>query len=184
MSTNVATSSSNLQLSTMQIDILSLLETSANLARLVLDHIQGCFSQHWKSGDVAFEENAMRDYISLLEKLFRSSPQIQPAVKEDAKKLAIEWKVKMRGKTENHWEILGFLQFVAAYRLVSSLGEDVVLKFLEKICQQKEALESCRTLGFANKIPGKVSENLLSQPLIKKRSKKKKKKVGLGVIFS
>ncbi|EXB67649.1 hypothetical protein L484_010215 [Morus notabilis] len=151
-SAGAVTSSPNLQLSTTQNDIFAQLQTLPDLAKFVLDHIQWCLSQHWKRGDAAFEENSMRYCIFLFEKLWRIFPRIQPSVKEDAMKLAGEWKDKMREKTENHWEALGFLQFLAAYRLVSSFGDDEILKFLETISQHKEALKSCLSLSFASQI--------------------------------
>lgn len=87
------------------------------------------------------------------------SPQIGPSLKENAKKLAVEWEVKMRAVPENPFEILCFLQFLATYGLVSSFNTYDILKLLEKISQHKEALELCTTLGFADNIPGKFSEN-------------------------
>ncbi|XP_010097342.2 FRIGIDA-like protein 3 [Morus notabilis] len=165
-SANVVTSSSNLQLSTTQNDVIALLETSCDPAKLVLDHIHGYFSQHWKRGDASFEENSMRNYILLFEKLFRMSPKILPMVKEDAMKLAREWKTKMRPETENQWEVLGFLQFLVTYRLVFSFGKDEILKFLETVCQHKEALELCRTLGIASKIPEFVRDLIRKKKLV------------------
>ncbi|PON63140.1 Frigida-like [Trema orientale] len=157
----VVPSSSNLQLSTLQNNILAHLQTSAD-AKFVLDFIQGSISEHWKRGVVGFEASVMISYISVFEQLFRISPQLQPLVKEEAKKLAVEWKAKMRTNTEYSLEVLGFLQFLATYGLISSFNENEILKFLETISQQKQALELCCNLGFAEKIPEFI-QNLIQR---------------------
>ncbi|PON63147.1 Frigida-like [Trema orientale] len=58
----------------------------------------------------------------------------------------------MRANTENLLEILGFLQFLAMYGLVSSLNEDEILNFLEMISQNEYALELSRPFASAYKI--------------------------------
>ncbi|PON73977.1 Frigida-like [Parasponia andersonii] len=157
----VVASSSNLQLSTLQNNILAHLQTSADPAKFVLDFIQGSISEYWKRGVVGFEASVMISYISVFEQLFRISPQLQPLVKEEAKKLAVEWKAKMRTNTEYSLEVLGFLQFLATYGLISSFNENEILKFLETISQQKQALELCCNLGFAEKINVAFSASVL-----------------------
>lgn len=146
----------------MQNNVIPLLQMSPDPAKFVLDSIQGPISEHWKRGDAGFEASVMTDYIFVFEQLFRSLPQIQPFVKEDARKLAVEWKAKLRPNADSSLEILCFLQFLATYGLVSLFSENEILKFLEKISQHKHTLDLCCTLGFAEKIPGKVCEILLS----------------------
>lgn len=131
---------------------------SPDPAKFVLDSIQVSIYEHWRRGDVGFDASVMSNYISVFEELFRILPQIQPLVKENAMKLAVEWKAKMRTNPEYSLEVLGFLQFLETYGLVSFFNEYEILKFLETISQHKEALELCCTLSFAERIPGNVSE--------------------------
>ncbi|ONI04679.1 hypothetical protein PRUPE_6G334100 [Prunus persica] len=91
-----------------------------------------------------------------------SQPHVGLDVKKDAISLAVQWQEKMRADTENSLEILGFLQFVAAYGLLSTLNGDEIVKLLGMICQHAQALELCEELGFADKIPeliGRVFAN-------------------------
>ncbi|PON73970.1 Frigida-like [Parasponia andersonii] len=119
----------------------------------VLDIMEGSFSQLWRKGDVGFKAGVMKSYISIFEQLLRISPPIEVPVREEAMKLAGEWKEKMRANTENSLEVLGFLQFLAMYGLVSSLNEDEILNFLGIISQNEYALELSRPFAPAYKIP-------------------------------
>ena len=137
----------------MQNDILAALQMP-DTAKHVLDIMEGSFSQLWRKGDVGLEASVMTNYISMFEQLLRISPPVELDVREDAMKLAGEWKEKMRANTENSLEVLGFLQFLAMYGLVSSLNEDELFRFLEMISQNKHALELSRPFASAYKIPG------------------------------
>ncbi|KAL6142726.1 hypothetical protein ACLB2K_061003 [Fragaria x ananassa] len=90
-------------------------------------------------------------------------PHVTPPLKEDAMKLAFQWKAKMRADVENAWEILGFLNFIAAYELVHTLDIDEIVKLLGMISQNKEALEFCQTLPYADKIPGEFIHCLVER---------------------
>lgn len=50
-----------------------------------------------------------RSCITLLEQLLKVSPKIKLAVREEAMKLACEWKAKMSTVHEYSLEVLGFL---------------------------------------------------------------------------
>ncbi|XP_004288225.1 PREDICTED: bifunctional 3-dehydroquinate dehydratase/shikimate dehydrogenase, chloroplastic-like [Fragaria vesca subsp. vesca] len=78
-----------------------------------------------------------------LELLIKQSPlptlvTYRPHLKEDAMKLAFQWKARMR-IPENSWEIWGFLHFIAAYELVYTLHVDETVKLHGMISQNKEA---------------------------------------------
>ncbi|BBH06654.1 hypothetical protein Prudu_018372 [Prunus dulcis] len=137
----------------IQKEMSAALETSSDPAKLVLDEIQTSFAQYWRKGDVGFNETFMFSNIALLEELMRVSRHVGPHLKEDAIKLAEQWKAKMRADTQNSLESLGFLQFVATYGLLPTLNGDEIKKLLGMIYQHKQALELCLTLGFADKIP-------------------------------
>ncbi|PQQ11468.1 FRIGIDA-like protein 5 isoform X1 [Prunus yedoensis var. nudiflora] len=137
------------------------LQTSSDPAKLVLDEIQTSFAQYWRKGDVGFDETFMFSNIPL-EELMRVSRHVGPHLKEDAIKLALQWKAKMRADTQNSLESLGFLQFVATYGLLPTLNGDEIKKLLGMNYQHKQALELCLTLGFADKIPDFI-QNLIER---------------------
>uniref|UniRef100_A0A2N9EFP1 FRIGIDA-like protein n=1 Tax=Fagus sylvatica TaxID=28930 RepID=A0A2N9EFP1_FAGSY len=139
-------------------EILSSLQMSLNPAKLVLNVMQGSFPHIWEKGDTGFEAGVMKNYILMLEHLKRVSPQIHPQIKEEAIKLAVEWKVKLTASTTNSLEVLAFLQLLATYELSSSFNGDEILKLFEVVAEYKQALEVCQSLGFLDQIPGKFSE--------------------------
>lgn len=139
-------------------EVYTALQMSSYPAKLVLDAMEGFFPPHTKKGDKEFEAVSIRKSCTLLlAQLMRILPRITPCVKEEASKLAVDWKVKLEVTGENSLEVLGFLQLVGVYRLVSDFDSDEVFKLFETIPQHKEAPELCGILGFADKVPGKLS---------------------------
>lgn len=138
--------------------ILLVLQMSPDPAKVVLDMMEGGFLSHWMREEQDFKGNVMKAYIFLFEQLMKLSPQCEPCVKENAMKLAFDWKVKIQAVTGNSLEMLCFLQFLAVYELISSFTEGSILMFLDKISQHKEAAELFPTLCFAKKVPGKFFE--------------------------
>lgn len=142
------------------IEMFDALQMSLNPAKLVLKLVQASLTEHWKIGHVG--SKVVMKNISILNDLTRVKPHVGLDVKKDAVSLAVQWQEKMRADAENSLEILVFLQFVAAYGLLSTLNGDEIVKLLGMICQHAQALELCKELGFADKIPGKFLENWLS----------------------
>ncbi|XP_024021988.1 uncharacterized protein LOC112091775 [Morus notabilis] len=135
-----------------QDDIIAALQMP-DPAKHVLGVVEGSFSQLWKRGDVGFEACFMKSYIFMFENLLRNLPLIQPHIREDAMKVANQWRKRMREDTENPLEVLGFLQFLAVYGLVSSFNEYDISGFLEMISRHKHALELSGSLRVAYEIP-------------------------------
>ena len=144
-----------------QNEVLAALQMSPNPAKFVLDLMLGTCSQHQKKGWTGFEESVLKIYVLMLEQLLQVSPLVQPNVKADALKLAIEWKAKMKLSAQNSIEIMGFLQFVAAFGLVSSFNRDEIFKLLGTAAQHQQARNVCRILGFTDMIPGKFTDSIL-----------------------
>lgn len=132
--------------------------------KLVLMLMQNSLVKYWTSAEASLKKGAMSCNIYLLKMLMRVSPQVGSHVKEDAKKLGLQWKenIKAAEHLENHLEIAGFLLFVVTYGLISTLNGDEIVKLLERLSQHKEAFESLLMHGFLDKILGKLLENLLS----------------------
>jgi hypothetical protein len=93
-------------------------------------------------------------HIFLLEQLMRISPNIEPCVREEALKLAIDLKAYMKEHTENSLVVLGFLLLLSIYGLLDSFNEDEVLELFAFVTQHKIAVELFGTLGFTNKVSG------------------------------
>ncbi|KAM1749721.1 hypothetical protein ACFX12_010546 [Malus domestica] len=172
---NANTDTRNLQGSTnehlnenesVQTKMLFNLQMSRDPAEVVLKLIKESLAQCWRKGDVGCESAVMEDSISLLNDLTDVSTPIGPDVIKNAKELAVQWKAKMRVDSENSMEILGFLQFIVTYGLVSTFNRDEIVKLLGTICQHKKALESCQEIGFADMIPDFVQDCIEGKQLI------------------
>ncbi|GMP40580.1 hypothetical protein CsSME_00010963 [Camellia sinensis var. sinensis] len=145
----------------MVFEVCRALQLSLDPAKLVLDAMEGFYPPHLKKGDVEFEEGVVRrSCILLLEQLMKISPQIQPHVKEEALKLAREWKVKMIAVPSNSLEVLGFLHLLASYKLAFGFDTDELLKLFEVVAEHKQAPELCWVLGLADKVPVLFFPNL------------------------
>ncbi|KAM5561420.1 FRIGIDA-like protein 5 [Rosa sericea] len=130
------------------------LQVSPDPAQIVLEMMQSSFAQCWREGGFCSEVTVMKGYIYLLETLMRVSKHIGPHVKEDARKLAVQWKARMRADAGNSLEILLFLQFMATYELLSTINGGDIVNLLGVISRHRQALELCQAVGFADKIPG------------------------------
>ncbi|PRQ42009.1 hypothetical protein RchiOBHm_Chr3g0452981 [Rosa chinensis] len=139
------------------------LQSSLEPAKLVLDWMQTDLSQYWTKGDVWLEATSIKTCIFVLQQLMRVVPHVGQHVKEDAMKLAVQWKAKLRANAENAWEILGFLHFIAAYGLIFTLNVDDIVTLLGMIAQHKQALEFCWKLPSEDKIPGEFIHCLVER---------------------
>ncbi|KAL6146690.1 hypothetical protein ACLB2K_057368 [Fragaria x ananassa] len=141
----------------------AVLQGSSDPAKLVLDAMQGfhCSNTNMNSRDTDFDlEITRRSCIVLLEELKRISAPISPPVKEEAKKLATEWKCNLA--TENRLEILGFLQLVTTYELTSLYDAKELQSLLALIAQPKQATES-QPLGISDE----ANEISINPPSVK-----------------
>ncbi|KAJ9185921.1 hypothetical protein P3X46_005492 [Hevea brasiliensis] len=145
----------------MRNEVLVALGFSSDPAKLVLDAMQGFFPPHLKKGDMEFEEEVVRrSCILLLEQLMKISPEIRPHVKKEAMRLAFDWRTKIKGDAGHSLEVLGFLQLLASYGLVSAFDADDLLTQLEIVAKHRQSPELFRVLGFAEKISGFI-QNLI-----------------------
>ncbi|KAM1038867.1 hypothetical protein ACFX13_034220 [Malus domestica] len=147
--------------------LLDVLRLPVDREKVVLKLMQKSLDHYWSNRNVGFIANLKKTYIPMLNELMKISTNVALDVKEDAVKLAVQWQAKMRTDTENSWEILGFLQFVAAYGLLSTLSVDETVMLLGNICQNKPVLQLCRILSFADKIPGFIRDLIERKQMIK-----------------
>ncbi|RWW08379.1 hypothetical protein GW17_00028189 [Ensete ventricosum] len=96
-------------------------------AKLVLDAMDGFHrprAEGQKDGDV---QVIKRTCLSLLEQVQILAPEIKSSVKDQAKKLAAEWKGKILDDSDKGMDAFAFLQLVATYRLASEFNTDEIL---------------------------------------------------------
>lgn len=78
-----------------------------------------------------FGENLLgRSCIVLSELLLKASPEINPQVRDEAMKLASDWKSKITAATENRFAAFGLLYFIASYRFGPTVDEMSFTVFL------------------------------------------------------
>ena len=132
-------------------EVFAALRMSADPAKLVLDAMEGFYPPHLKDGVVEFEgATVRRSCVLLLEQLTRVGPPITPQVREDAARLAHEWKAKMGVEVGDSLELLGFLWLLVAYELTSDFDKNEIQKLFKDVIQHIEANELGRALGLTN----------------------------------
>lgn len=142
-------------------EILKAFQLSKDPAKLVLDAMEGFFPPHLNRGNGEFSSDVIRrSCMLLLQQLIKISPQIQPCVRDDALKLAREWKAKLT--IDCSLEVSSFLYLLGTYNLASAFDAEEIMSFLKSISKHQEKLEPqlCGRLDLKEKIPS-VIENLL-----------------------
>lgn len=144
------------------------LRSAPDPAKLVLDAMDGFFSspppppKGDKKGDKDADALATRrTCINLLERIPVIGPEIGPSVRDQAKKLATEWKGKVTdGGRENGLEAMGLLQLLVSYGLASEFKVDELLDLLILVSRRKQAVDLCKSLGLTENVPGNLESNI------------------------
>ncbi|BBH06657.1 FRIGIDA-like protein [Prunus dulcis] len=144
--------------------IANALKVSVDAGKLVLEAARWFYPSESTKGDGNLELTVVRkSCVLLLEELMKVRPVIKPEISQEAMKLALVWKAKVRGQTTNSLEVWGYLQLLGAFGLVGEFDSDETLKLVGCIAERKWAPELFRSLGFANRatdfIQKLVSEN-------------------------
>lgn len=136
-------------------DIFNFLKLLKDPAKLVLNTIKG-FDTPLLERDKYYESPVfMKSCILLLEQFMKQSPEIEPHVKEDAKKLACNWRVKMRTPVQ----VLGFLHLISAYGLILSFEVSELERHFEFVSCIKHAPELCQVFRFSDKRPNQTTSS-------------------------
>lgn len=144
-------------------DLYNALKVSVDSGKLVLEAMKWFFSLEKKKGDIDPEVAAVRrSSVLLLEELMRVRPVIKAEVREEAVKLALEWKAKLSVGMENSLKIFGFLLLLSVFGLTGEFHSDEVLDLFVCVLQRKQAPELFRALGFADKASDFI-QKLISQ---------------------
>ncbi|XP_021817564.1 FRIGIDA-like protein 5 [Prunus avium] len=140
-------------------EISTVLEASLDPAKLVLDAMQGFYPSNSTvdNRECNFDLRVIRrSCILLLEALKKISPQINPLVREEAIKLAGDWKAKMTGATEIWLEILGFLRLVTTYEITSAYDGNELQSLIATISEYEQATELSQALGSTEKASASI----------------------------
>ncbi|CAB4285220.1 unnamed protein product [Prunus armeniaca] len=132
------------------------LKASSDPAELVLDAMEGFYPPNLGADKMKFDFDLTvirRSCVLLLQELKRLSPQINHQVREEAIKLAADWKAKMTVAAENSLEISGFLWLLTAYELTSTYNARELQSLLAIVAQTEHATELCQALGITEKAP-------------------------------
>ncbi|XP_034221380.1 cytadherence high molecular weight protein 2-like isoform X4 [Prunus dulcis] len=141
------------------------LKASSNPAELVLDAMEGFYPSNLDADKMKFDFDLTvirRSCVLLLQELKRLSPQINHQVREEAIKLAADWKAKMTVAAENSLEISGFLWLLTAYELTSTYNARELQSLLAIVAQTEHATELCQTLDITEKAPDFI-QNLIER---------------------
>jgi hypothetical protein len=116
-------------------------QESSEPAKLVLDAMQGFHPSNSTVNNTEFDlVLTRRTCIRLLEELNKVSPRINCQVREEAMKLASDWKAKMTVGSESWLESLGFLRLVNTYELTSAYDANE-LQRLDIVAQHEQATD-------------------------------------------
>ncbi|KAL9450653.1 hypothetical protein AB3S75_012391 [Citrus x aurantiifolia] len=63
----------------------------------------------------------------------------------------------MRAAVENSLEVLGLLLLLGAFRLAPAFDGNELESLLAIVAEDRQTPKLCRSLGFADKVPGKLS---------------------------
>lgn len=85
------------------------------------------------------------------------SPEINPQVRDEAMKLASDWKSKIIAATEYHFEAFGLLYFIASYRFGSTVDENELHSLLDAVGLKRQALQLSPAICTVDKSTGKLS---------------------------
>lgn len=135
------------------------LRSAPDPGTMVLDAIEGFYTENLQSkGDKDTELfGSRRVCMFLLEKLMETGVSFSEKVRERAKKLALEWKGKVRRMRKDYClESLAFLHLVATYGLGTEVDKDDLVDFFFNAARYREATMLCRSIGLGEKVHGEV----------------------------
>ncbi|KAF8409693.1 hypothetical protein HHK36_005772 [Tetracentron sinense] len=133
--------------------------SASDPGKLVLDAMQGFYRPNSRRGKDWKLDAIRRTCLLLLEQLMKVSTQIKPQVRENAKKLAVEWKGKLTTDGESPLEALAFLQLLATYGLVSVFNADELIDIIVSVTGRRQYLPHlCRVLDLTDKMPDLIQK--------------------------
>ncbi|XP_012858291.1 PREDICTED: FRIGIDA-like protein 5, partial [Erythranthe guttata] len=134
-------------------EVFKVLLRSSDPAKLILEAVVlFCAPPYVKDGDIKID--IQERGIVLLDQLTKMSPDILRCGREAAILVANAWTSKMRTSAENPLNVLGFLHFLAAYKISSCFDKDEIFGFLKSVAEHNQTPGLFRALGLTENIPG------------------------------
>ncbi|KAH9620225.1 hypothetical protein KSS87_022335 [Heliosperma pusillum] len=130
-------------------EIVEVLKSTSNPAKLVLDAVDGFFAPHLRTDGVSFEASVVRSScLMLLEHLMDIQPKISPDVKKEALKVAVKWKTKMKAQGESEVAVVAFLLLYIIYNMDTLFKEDELRRMCGMVDQHRLAPRLRQRLGL------------------------------------
>lgn len=143
-------------------EVCDALQHASDPAKLVLDAIPG-FLRSQPEFDESLSLNKVRkSCVVLLEQLITISPEINPRVKEEALKMANEWRANLVQNYLTGLNVYGFLHFIVAYGFTFNYEADGLLGLLATANQHKASPGLCQILGLQDKVLGEHIQKIVS----------------------
>ncbi|KAI3441032.1 hypothetical protein J3R85_002879 [Psidium guajava] len=154
------------------------LRCATDPAHLVLDSLRGFYSQDetdqpenrrdaalqgMQKSCITFME-AMATFLAGVES--GADHLLNPEIKQQAKAIADEWKLKLfsdgtNAVNGNALEAEAFLRLLSTFNIASEFDEAELCKLVPAVAHLRRAPELCRSLGLTEKVPG-VIESLIN----------------------
>ncbi|XP_074565534.1 truncated FRIGIDA-like protein 1 [Curcuma longa] len=147
-------------LESIRYELTPAIRSAPDPAKLVLDALDMFyFPSSAPKGDAVEKLTTRRTCITLLERLMTIEPNIRPPVREQALKLAREWKHNLIDEgSDNGMDVIGLVRLIVSYRLVSEFKVDGLLELLLLICRRKQAVHLCRSLSLTEYVPDLIEK--------------------------
>ncbi|KAK2637695.1 hypothetical protein Ddye_025490 [Dipteronia dyeriana] len=131
-------------------------------------------------GDVDFKTR--KSCMILLEEFVRVSERaVEGKVREEAMRLAVEWKGEVR--VDKYWEVLGFLKLLIAFGLGGEFDSDEILKLFYSVLMGRQKTEQGPDLLRALGLGDKASVFLVTE-IIQKLIKEDRRLEAIEYIFA
>ncbi|XP_024021987.1 uncharacterized protein LOC21393521 [Morus notabilis] len=133
-------------------EIFTALKASSDPAKLALHAMQGIYHLNSSAKNHKFGKSFVgRSCIVLSESLMKASSEINPQERNEAMKLARDWKAKIIAATENRFAVFSFLQFVASYGLASTIDANELRSLLDVVGLNGQALQLSSSICAVDK---------------------------------
>ncbi|KAI9186602.1 hypothetical protein LWI28_018955 [Acer negundo] len=138
-------------------ELYDLLKEFDDPGGLILEALKEFRLEGGGGGDVDFKTR--KSCMMLLEEFLRVSERaVEGKVREEAMRLAVEWKGEVR--VDKYWEVLGFLKLLIAFGLGGEFDSNEILKLFYSVLMGRQKTEQgpdlLRALGLADKASGMV----------------------------
>ncbi|XWS09712.1 hypothetical protein CRYUN_Cryun39dG0012700 [Craigia yunnanensis] len=130
------------------------LKSAPNPGAMVLDAMEGFYAENSQSkGDKDPKLFGLRkNCVVLLEQLMETGVSFSDEVRERAKKLAFEWKCKVRLSKDNSLEPLAFLHLLVTYSLGAVVDKEELVGYFFIIARYRQATMLSRSIGLGEKV--------------------------------